>query len=119
MALNPEIDSPRFNKQEVSGVKWLLSSRATESVVCADNIGKLVLYGHLFFGEVGIFYGETSEIPDNTYIYLRSLNAKQEEVKQSRKEYDKYIELQSSPFGKEVLAYRNKIYDNGGAQVYH
>ena len=118
MALNPEMDSPRFNGQEVSGTEWLLSNRATESVVCADAIGKLLLYEHVFWRKVVIFYGETVKIPDNTYVYLRSLNVKRGEVMQSWEERHKYIELQSSPFGKEVLAHRNKIYDNGGAQVY-
>lgn len=120
MALNPEMESPRFNEQEVSGEGWLLSGMSPGSRVCADAIGKLLFFDHVFWGEVAIFYGETSETPDNTYIYLRSLNVKQGEVWQSWKEEQrhKYIQLQSSPFGKEVLAHRNKIYDNGGAQVY-
>ncbi|MCL0090054.1 DUF2206 domain-containing protein, partial [Dehalococcoidia bacterium] len=118
IALNAEMNFPRFNEQELASKEWLRSNMDTRSRVYADLFGRLLLYGHLW-GQVGTFWGETREIPDHAYIYLRGLNVKQGEVMQSLEEHRNHIQLQSSPFGEEVLAHRNRIYDNGGACVYY
>jgi uncharacterized membrane protein len=118
IALNHEMDFPRFNEQELSGKEWLLLNRETTIIVIADSVGRALFLGYIPY-QVGIFWGETTKIPGNTYIYLRSWNVKQGEVMQSweeRRNY--YIKLQNSPFGEEVLVHRSKIYDNGGAQIW-
>ncbi len=111
------MDFPRFNEQELSGKEWLVSNMDTPSRVYADGHGYLLLFGQLF-GQVGVFWSETSEIPGNTYIYLRSWNVREGKVMHSSEEFRRYVERRNSPFYQEVLMYRNKIYDNGGAQVY-
>jgi uncharacterized membrane protein len=118
IALNHEMDYPRFNEQELSGKRWLLLNKEKLTKVFADEHGRLLLYGYIFHHQVGTFWGETAEIPDNTYIYLRSWNIKQGEVMPSWEEHHKRIELQNSPFYEGVLVHRNRIYDNGGARVY-
>ncbi|MCL0056312.1 DUF2206 domain-containing protein [Dehalococcoidia bacterium] len=118
IALNAEMDWPRFNEQELSGKRWLLANKEDATKVFADQLGWLLLLGHIPRPQLGTFWGETSEIPANTYTYLRSWNVNQGEVMQSWEERGNYIELQNSPFYEEVITHRNKIYDNGGAQVY-
>ncbi|MCL0034681.1 DUF2206 domain-containing protein [Dehalococcoidia bacterium] len=119
IALNAEMDFPRFNEHELSGKRWLLLNKEEPTKVVADQYGWLLLLGHIPRHQLGTFWGETSDIADNTYIYLRSWNIKQGEVMQSWEERRNYIELQNSPFYEEVLVHRDRIYDNGGAQVYH
>ncbi|MCL0050597.1 DUF2206 domain-containing protein [Dehalococcoidia bacterium] len=118
IALNAEMDFPRFNEHELSGKRWLLLNKEEPTKVVADQYGWLLLLGHIPRHQLGTFWGETSDIADNTYIYLRSWNIKQGEVMQSWEERRNYIELQNSPFYEEVITHRNKIYDNGSAQVY-
>ncbi|MBA7612771.1 hypothetical protein ES703_20011 [subsurface metagenome] len=118
IALNAEMDYPCFNEQELSGKEWLLLNKEKTTKVFADQYGWLLLLGHIPRQQLGTFWGETTEIPDNAYIYLRSLNIKQGEIMQSREERRNYMELENSPFYEGVLAHRDRIYDNGSAQVY-
>lgn len=118
ISLNAEKDYPRFNEREVSGKEWLSLNKEEATKVFADQFGWLLLREYIPRQQLGTFWGETLKTPDNTYIYLRSWNVKQGEVALSWEDHLKYIDLRRSPFGEEVLAHRNKIYDNGGAQVY-
>jgi uncharacterized membrane protein len=118
IALNPDLDWSRYNKQEVSGKEWLLSNMTAGSGITADYFGGKWLVEPLF-KRAHDFYGNTEEVLDDTYIYLRTLNIQQEKIMQSMEERRRYVDLPSSTFGKEVLAHQNKIYDNGGAQVYY
>ncbi|MEN4069246.1 MAG: DUF2206 domain-containing protein [Methanobacterium sp.] len=117
IALNAEMDFPRFNEQELFGKEWLSLNKEKHTTVFADEHGRLLLYGYLH-RRVGTFWSETTEIADNSYIYLRSWNIKQGEVMPSWEERHRRIELQNSPFYDNVLSYRNRIYDNGAARVY-
>ncbi|MCL0070508.1 DUF2206 domain-containing protein [Dehalococcoidia bacterium] len=118
IALNAEMDFPRFNEQELAGKEWLLLNREEPTKVFADQYGWALLLGHISRHQLGTLWGETAKIPDNTYIYLRSWNVKQGEVMPSWEERHRYIHLQNSPFYEEVLVHRNRIYDSGGARVY-
>ena len=119
IALNPDWDFHRYNEKEFFGKDWLLSNSAIGFGVMADNNGI-----HWFVGFSSrrvdlVFWSETAEVADNVYIYLRSINIKQGIVGHSGEELRRYVDLQSSTFGKEVLTHRSKIYDNGGSQIYY
>jgi len=118
IALDPDMAYPRFNEQEVAGKTWLSSNTGTsEQIYCAGDLIVFLLNGDFHWG-YREFFGETTQIPDDVCIYLDSLNVKRGEIKKSPEEPTEYIKLQSSSFSEEVLAHRNKIYNNGGAQVY-
>ncbi len=118
-ALNSEMDYRRFNKQELSGKTWLLLNKKESAKVCADYNGTRLFLGHIP-DQTGVFYGGTAEVPNNTYIYLRSWNVKNRKVDQPQEfRVHEYVSLQDSSFGKKVLVYRSKIYDNSGTQVYY
>ncbi len=118
ISLNTEKDYVRFNEQEVSAKTWLLLNREIPSKVFADSYGWFLLLEHIPYQEAETFWGETLEIPDSAYIYLRGWNVKEGEIMQSWEERTKYIELRNSPFYEEVLAHRSKVYDNGSARIY-
>ena len=120
ISLNNSIGGLRNNVQEVSGVKWLSEVKINKSCVYGDKVGWLLLNGVIGFDSARQCDGDTKIISVNSYIYLRSLNVKGEKIAITEKKYIKsYITLQNSTFFKEVLIHRNKIYTNGGAQVYH
>jgi len=118
IALNPDWDTPRYNKQEISGKEWLLSNMEEESQVAVDYYGVTWLVEKPFFRKTIVIYGDTETIPDNTYIFLRSINVKEGMVKKSSIELPRYVDIRSSEFGEEVLNHRNRIYSNGGTQLY-
>lgn len=118
IALNPELDNPRYNEQEIFGKEWLLSNIATGARVATDYYGIKWLVEPPFLRNLTVFYGETEKLPDNIYVSLRSINVKQAIVKKSPEEMSKYVDLPGSAFGTEVLAHRSLIYSNGGAQIY-
>jgi uncharacterized membrane protein len=117
MPLNPGLDSPRYNRMEVAGKAWLLADMADNHRVMADIYGTTWLIEPAF-GRVADFWGETAAAPDFTYIYLRTINARQGLVVASEAGPPGYVSLPESVFGREVLARSSRIYDSGGAQVF-
>ena len=118
IALNPDMDTPRYNRQEISGKAWLLTIMEGNRRVMADYYGVTWLVEPPFFQRLDVFYGDTETAPDNAYIYLRTLNTVRGLLKASEEHPGQYINLADSNFGREVLAHRSRIYDDGGAQVY-
>jgi uncharacterized membrane protein len=116
-SLNNSVDRPRYNQQEVLGARWLEEVGSNKPVYSDANRMPLLVG---FFGPLGepTLSGIGSEnIPRDSYMYLGTPNCKKG-----------YI-LELSGFGvanppKDYLSTenmtrsKNRIYDNGGAQIY-
>ncbi len=115
ISLDKNMDCPIFNDKEVHAAKWLVN---VTDPIYADIVGRLVLR-EFVFGRVGIYFGETKELPSEAYIYLRSLNLKgfMNEFCQEKRNYLR-IELSNSTFYNNVINKKNRIYDNGGSEIY-
>lgn len=114
---NPELSYPPFDEQEFVAANWL-SSQVGESQVYGDEYGSWFLYESVPPNEVSTFWGETTEISDDSLVYLRGYNVERGRVRQSPERATTHVDLQSSPFYREVLSKRNLIYTNGGSQVW-
>jgi uncharacterized membrane protein len=117
IALGLESDYPIFNDMEIAGKDWVLVYNGSGRIM-ADELGVPLLRESFYWKQLVMFYGKTEEVPDDTCLYLRGKNALEGVVKEDFGESSRYVKLADSPFGKKVLANLNKIYDNGGAQVY-
>jgi len=119
IALSNLEDAYVFNEQEVISAKWL-SDVKSGSRVHSDRFGWLLLCGMVYFDEVRYhdYLGDTKKIPEHTYIYLRSITVKRDRIKVKEESNTCYISLQNSTFFNEVLIHRNKIYANGGSEIY-
>ena len=113
--LNNTIDYPRFNHQEVSGAEWITNVKGSDPIY-ADGYRWLLL-GGLEWGQARNLPKDIRKVRDDSYLYLGSYNVANKSVLVRYKEKaltkTKYIKLT------DVIGKRSKIYDNGGAQVYH
>jgi uncharacterized membrane protein len=116
ISLNNTHDYPRFNDGEVQGAEWV-TSKSGNSTIYGDTYGRLLLYEFAFW-RVNVFWGETGKLPENVYVYLRSLNGKGTVMESESASTNVYTYLPTSQFYNESLSIKNKIYDNGFAQVY-
>ena len=109
-------DSLQFNEQEVTGAKWLSTVR-NEELVCGDQPSWLLLSGTVGFSKR--INANTANVPQDMYIYLRSKNVRDEKIAvMDERSVQYYVNIQDSLFYKQVIIYRNKIYDNADAQIY-
>ncbi|MFC1998985.1 DUF2206 domain-containing protein [Chloroflexota bacterium] len=118
IALDPEKDYARYNEQELFAEEWLVLNKEVDSKVSADEYSWLLLMGYIPIHQLEIIWSETTEIPENAYVFLRSNNVIHGTVFQSEEKRYSYVELRGSPFNEEVLSLQDRIYDNGSAQVY-
>ncbi|NPV51543.1 MAG: DUF2206 domain-containing protein [Candidatus Methanofastidiosum sp.] len=115
-ALNNTKDYPVFNEKEILCANW--SVRMTENrTIFADEYGELLLYS-LRIDNLRIFPYDTIEIPGDSYLYFRTLNMKMGGVISFKFigagwKKRKIVKLT------ELVDDKNKIYDNGGAQLYY
>jgi uncharacterized membrane protein len=115
MSLSSSVDYPRFSDSEVQAAKWIANSSGN-SPLYGDAYGSQLLFEFAFW-RVATFWGETKEIPPGVYVYLRTQNARGR-IMWSEKTYTlNYTDIQDSTLG-EVLNKTDKIYDNGGAEIY-
>lgn len=114
-ALDNSKDYPVFNEQEVLGATW--STRMTENkTIFADGHRYLLLSS--LKEKVRNFPYNITEIPMNLYLYFGTLNIKKGEVLtiefiSPRLAKERYVKLSK------IVDNKNKIYDNGGAQLYY
>jgi len=116
IALNSTIDTACFNEQEVSGAKWLYDVKSSNPIY-ADEYRRL-LVGSFEWGQVRTLTVDIDKIQDDSYIYLGSLSIEKKEimvvdVKSARRITREYIN------SSQIVDDRNKIYNNGGAEVYY
>ncbi len=118
-----EWDYPRFNEREVLSAKWVSSEVSASSRVYADRIGVLLLHGFMPRGQVALVSAETKSIPGDSYLYLRSWNVKKGEISSIVREKAQtkppwHTRFEDHPALSDAISGKNKIYTNGGAQVY-
>lgn len=111
ISLNKNTELPIFNDKEVHAAKWLVD--ITDShLIYTDNFGRQLLRGFVY-SRVKLFSSETKELPPRVYIYLTSLNLKGF-IKDFREKMGPL-----STFYNNVIPKKNRIYDNGGSEIYH
>lgn len=115
IALNSTIDYPRFNDQEVIGAEWLYGANAS-NFIYADANRYLLLIGSFGLEQVISFPVDVGRIPEDTYIYFGKSNIMNESVVivHQEKAIKRHFHINSSI----IINDRDKIYANGGAQVY-
>ena len=116
ISLNSTRDYPRFNNQEVLGAEWLNDVKSSNPIY-ADEYRRL-LVGSFEWGQVRTFTVDIDKIREDSYIYFGSLTIEKKEimvvdVKSARRITREYIN------SSQIVDGRNKIYGNGGAQVYY
>jgi len=115
ISLDNTIDSLGFNDKEIHAAKWVVD--ITDSYpIYAETSGCLLLSEFAFY-RVRLFSTETKELPPKAYVYLRSLNLKG--FITDRETGYIYGEFLNSTFYNNVITKKNKIYDNGGSEIYH
>ena len=126
ISLNTTITHPRFhfNDEEAYGAQWLVNMAENESEIYAGDFERLILYDFVRDKyKVIKFHNETKRVSHNSYIFMGLLNVRDDEVVVLRREakcfFRDYPKLSNSTFYNKVIIYANKIYANGGAQVYH
>lgn len=107
-------DNPYFNKKEVTGAEWLAKVSDEDAVVAADSYG-VDLIG---FYRRRFLLSLQKDTPQKAYIYLRTWNIEKQEVYvYLRAEVTDHINLKDEPKLLNDFNNRNRIYDNGGAQI--
>jgi uncharacterized membrane protein len=114
-SLNSTSDYPRFNDQEVLGAKWLHDVKSSNKMYA--DVYRWLLLSSFEWGEVRAFPADGDEIRKDSYIYLGTWNVVEGEVMVRHKIGVSYIgEYINSEY---MVNDVNKIYANGGAQVYY
>ena len=115
ISLDKDMDFPRFNDKEVRAAKWLSDVKGS-NLIFADFYGVQLING-FDFNQVKPFVAKKEKLSSGTYIYLRSLNLKGLIVEKNMA-FRIYAELLDSAFYNQVIIKKNKIYDNGGSEIY-
>ena len=116
-----KFDNAYFNDREVSGAEWLDSVSGERTIVTGDGTSSSLLS---FWYSPGSsrrsFVALKREVPKSAYIYLRTWNIEKQEVKVADpiREVSEHINLEDIPELRDAINIRDKIYDNGGAQVF-
>lgn len=108
-----------FNWQDGAGADWLAQTLGGEHTVYADWHGWLLLYNQTkLFGQIFFFPRDMSKVPEDSYFYFRTRNIEKQEiifgVGTGLRQPAGFNEV---PGLVRAIEGRNRIYDNGGAQV--
>lgn len=118
------IDGPYFSDEEVLGVRWLVnrSMLPRANFIYGDEYGVIPFWGYFSAQkQVRYFTNETTQIQENTYVFLRYLNVKtQKLLVRQAEEVDiwGYINITSNPACFDAITNGSKIYDNGYCNVF-
>ena len=112
-----KIDTGYLNEREVSGAEWLDSVSGERTIVAGDGTSCSYLLS-LWFRTTGITLKR--DVPKSAYIYLRTWNIEKQEiiVYDIKRETSGHINPDDIQELRDAINIRNKIYDNGGAQVF-
>ena len=124
ISLNSTINHPRFhfNDQEVYCAQWLVNT-ANDSYIYGGS-GRRIFYQFVSDRKkIKEFKNDTKRISPNSYIFMGFFNVREDEIAEVKKEAKGYTrtypKLSNSTFYNKVIIHAAKIYDNGGAQIYH
>ena len=122
-----KIDTPHYNQQEVICAQWLAGSKEDDvnAKVYGDAGYSYSLLSVWLYEQgrqqVREFGDERKDILKSSYIYFRTWNVERKEarisVKYERQTRTEYVSFQDNPDLLHILESRDKLYDNGGAQV--
>ena len=109
-------DLPVFNQKEAAAVAYLSARIDENTLVYADEYGRLLLSDQLY-GQIGIIQ-TSEEVPEDAYIFLRTWNVEREElnviVRTGVQRRHEHVKLSDVPT---LFEKRKVIYDNGSAQI--
>ena len=113
LAFNPEMDFIRFNRQDEIAAAWL-SNKQGQSRVTIDAFGQALFWAYQGESRVTNFprndFGQIGPVPGDNYIFLRSHNTRRNLLIISS---EVQVDLQDLD-----LSVKDKVYDNGNAQIY-
>jgi len=115
-------DSMYFNEREVSGAEWLDGVSGKRAIVVGDGLSTDLLSFWCPLGSsrrVSRFALEKN-VPKSAYIFFRAWNVEKQEVLMYDpiREKSEHINPDDIPELRDAINIRNKIYDNGGAQMF-
>jgi uncharacterized membrane protein len=111
-----------FNEREISGAEWLDSVSEKRTIVAGDCNSDCLLsfwFNPNEFKRVFSVSFET-DVPKAAYIYLRTWNVEKQNVTMYNpiRETSESIHPDDIPELRYAIGIRNKIYDNGGTQIF-
>lgn len=114
ISLNTDVDYPSFDSQESFGAEWIMA-RKTRNSIYADNYMVLLLSNYDINSKVIPHYFKG--IPDRGYVFLGKYNVLNEKIRIV--EFQAARNLKSEYINTNLLIEnKNKLYDNGKAQVF-
>jgi uncharacterized membrane protein len=122
-SLNGTIDLARYDQQEVLGAQWLLNEKNLQwlnndeasASIYGDGYRSLLLMG--YYNNTRALFDDFNEMPDNSYIFLGTLNTRDDQVLAFKKKDG--VSVREYVDTSDLVGNRSKIYANGGAGVYH
>ena len=120
--LNNQIDYSIFNKQEIVSANWVADHIAFRSPLFSDTYRQLLLSG--VTGSAQMFVAEEDlrvVLPMPTYVFLGSRSVEDGTVsivQQVPREQLVHFPIQNLSLY-DTLVESNRVYDNGGSQVYY
>ena len=116
ISIQKTYDFPLFNDMELNGAEWINNYRNSGYIVYADVIRVYLLYSILSnVGQVP-FYQDL--INKNSYVFLGSYNLKEKRILVNQMEGANIVTSQRYLPLNVITSNYNKVYDNGGSNVY-
>jgi len=114
-----------FYWQDDDAARWLAQNASREDNVYIDSHSGKFLTFYEFPGELELFPQDASKLPENSYIYLSTWNMTRGEVtffvyqrpKQPIAGLRRSINISEIPGLSTAIDIKNRVYNNGGAQV--
>ena len=113
LSLHSSMDAPKFNIEEVDGAQWIATYR-NSNYIYADEYRTLLLYGYFPYNQSATINFKLIA-SNRSYLFYGSYNIQNDRVgvQQLGASAPVYSEYQRG------LQVRNRIYDDGGSQVWH
>jgi uncharacterized membrane protein len=107
-----------YTDYELSGVKWLGGVKGNTSIY-ADYNRWLLLHSRIEWEQINIFPFNINQTPRGPYIYLGTKNIMEHNVTLIHRDpvYDAHSVIENINT-EDVIDGRNKIYANGGSEIY-
>jgi len=115
ISLNNNLDFPRFNTKEIHCAS-LIADKTRLSPIYGDEYGRLLLHEFAHW-RIRTFDNNTETLPHTAYVYFRSLNVNGKII-ESYENPDNYVLVKNYNLYNTIITKMNKLYDNGGAQIY-
>lgn len=119
ISLNNTIDYPIYTDFEYFGASWMADNSPKGAYFYGDTNGYPILQEFIYLNSIRVFFAETEQIYDNSFVFLRSFNIKNSKIlgAGSQSHYE-YFDLYDSIFYEQILKSKYKIYSNGYTQIY-